>query len=433
MLHQLRCDGEARWLFACNAARILTGPLPIGVNGDWDADGWDDDAHLQFISAAARQNAGARHLLGLRGDWLAEAWDTADGSVRSLPVHQADGWSEVAWTCQDSGHILVRWTPGRCAPPPAAPPVAKPRQALVLPDPIALVRDEPNVLLLDRAAGSLDGGPETAPEEILRLDNAWREHLGWGRITARIVQPWCDGEMPRGHRVRLRWTVRLEVPLRGARLALERLAEAAVSLDGRPLALTVDGWWVDEAITTAALPDLAAGTHELVAELPYGRGTVLEWAYLLGDFAVRVQGREAVVCATPARFSWGDIVGQGLPFYAGNLTYRVPFRHAGGRLRLAAHRFRAPLLRVRLDGADRGAITWAPWQADLGEVAAGDHLLEVVCYGDRRNAFGQIHHAAPERHRWWGPDSWRSHGDAWSEEYVLTPHGVLSAPRLLDA
>jgi hypothetical protein len=432
MLHQLRCDGEARWLFACNAARILSGPLPIGVNGDWDADGWDDDAHLQFISAAARQNTGARHLLGLRGEWLAEAWDTTDSSVRSLPVRQAGGWSEVEWLCQDAGHILLRWTPGRCAPPAVVAPPAKQWQALVLPDPTELLRDEPNVLLLDRAAGSLDGGPETAPEEILRLDNAWRERLGWGRITARIAQPWCDGAAPRDHRVRLRWTLRLEVPVRGARLALERLAEATVSLDGQPLALAVDGWWVDEAITTAALPDLAAGTHELVAELPYGRGTVLEWAYLLGDFAVRVQGREAVVCAAPARCSWGDLAGQGLPFYAGNLTYRVPFRHTGSRLRLAAHRFRAPLLRVRLDGDDRGAVAWAPWQADLGEVAAGEHLLEVVCYGDRRNAFGQVHHAAPERHRWWGPDSWRSHGDAWSEEYVLAPHGVLSAPRLLD-
>ena len=146
---------------------------------------------------------------------------------------------------------------------------------------------------------------------------------------------------------------------------------------------------------------------------------------------MRVNGTSAVVTAAPATVAWGDLVHQGLPFYAGNLTYRVRLDHCGGRLVLEAHRFRAPLLRVRLDGREAGAIAWAPWRVDLGEVAAGMHELELVCFGDRRNAFAQVHHANPERHRWWGPDWWRSAGSDWSEEYVLTTHGVLSGPRLI--
>jgi hypothetical protein len=412
LLHQLRSDGDARWLFVCNSGNQAHGRLAVG----------------------------------LRGRWQAELWDTATGAVAPAAVRSADGWSEVAWDCQGAGHLLVRLLPAAAAPAAAGPAAAPARAAQTgdwelgasaageigrLGEPWAIVRDEPNVLLLDQAVGSLDGGADEPLCEILRQDNAWRERLGWGRITSRIAQPWCDGALPRDHRVRLRWTVRLEAPVAGARLALERADQALLRLDGCVLAARPDGWWVDAAILTVPLPDLAAGSHVIEAELPYGRDTVLEWAYLLGEFGVRVEGRRALVTAAPARVAWGDLGPQGLPFYAGNLTYRVRLDHRGGRLALQAHRFRAPLLRVRLDGREAGAIAWAPWRVDLGEVAAGSHELELTCFGDRRNAFAQVHHAGPERHRWWGPDSWRSQGEDWSDEYVLAPHGVLSAPRLL--
>jgi hypothetical protein len=411
LLHQLRSDGDARWLFVCNSGNQAHGRLAVG----------------------------------LRGRWQAELWDTAAGAVAPAAVRLADGWSEVAWDCQGAGHLLLRLLPAVEAPAAAAGPAAAPARAAQtgdwelgasaageiarLPEPYAIVRDEPNVLLLDQAVGNLDGGADEPLCEILRQDNAWRERLGWGRITSRIAQPWCDGALPREHRVRLRWTVRLEAPVSGARLALERADQAVLRLDGRPLAARPDGWWVDAAILTVPLPDLAAGSHVIEAELPYGRDTVLEWAYLLGEFGVRVEGSRALVTAAPASAAWGDLGPQGLPFYAGNLTYRVRLDHRGGRLALQAHRFRAPLLKVRLDGREAGAIAWAPWRVDLGEIAAGRHELELTCFGDRRNAFAQVHHAGTERHRWWGPDSWRSQGEDWSDEYVLAPHGVLSAPR----
>lgn len=408
LVHQLRSDGDARWTFLCNSSHASHGLL----------------------------------LTGLRGAWAAESWDTATGAVTALAVRQSAGWSEVAWECHAAGHQLVRWTPaadGATLSFQLRTPetvdweigASGANELGRLSAPYAITLDEPNVLLLDRAEGSLDGGPAEPACEILRQDNLWRERLGWGRITSRIAQPWCDGRAARDHRIRLRWRLELEVPVSGARLAMERADQAALSIDGRPVPVRPDGHWVDAAIITVPLPDLAAGVHELVAELPYGRDTVLEWAYLLGAFGVRISGSSSVVTAAPATVAWGDLVSQGLPFYAGNLTYRVRLDHSGGRLVLEARRFRAPLLRVRLDGRDAGAIAWAPWRVDLGEVSAGVHELELVCFGDRRNAFAQVHHANPERTRWWGPDSWRTAGSDWSEEYVLAAHGVLSGPRLM--
>jgi hypothetical protein len=301
---------------------------------------------------------------------------------------------------------------------------------LAVDDPATVERDEPNVLLLDQAVGSLDDGPDEPLCEILRQDNLWRTRLGWGPVTSFIAQPWSAGNPSPTHRIRLRWTVVCRIGVRGAHLALERADQAILRLDGQVIAAQPDGHWVDRSIRTVPLPDLAPGTHLLEAELPYGPDTILEWAYLLGEFGVTVSGRRAEITALPARTSWGDLVPQGLPFYAGNFTYRFTVDHPGGRLKLQAHRFRSPVLGVRLDGCPAGTIAWSPWTIDLGQVPAGIHEIALICHGDRRNAFGQVHHAAAERNRWWGPDSWRTAGAGWSDEYQLQPHGMLSAPIL---
>ena len=47
------------------------------------------------------------------------------------------------------------------------------------------------------------------------------------------------------------------------------------------------------------------------------------------------------------------------------------------------------------------------------------------------NAFGCLHNVDPHT-RWYGPNAWRSEGDAWADEYQLKPAGILVAPRLLE-
>jgi hypothetical protein len=412
LLHQLRDDGEGRWLFLCNSTH-------------------HDHGHL---------------TVAIKGAWTAERWDTTTGHVSALPLEITGGWSRTDWECYAAGHILIRLLPCPTGASQGAPRAAVGGGAawwedgvvavgsassefqLAVDDPRAIERDEPNVLLLDQAVGSLDGGPDEPLCEILRQDNLWRSRLGWGPVTSFIAQPWSAGNPSPSHRIRLRWTVVCRIAVRGAHLALERAEQAILRLDGQVITAQPDGHWVDRAIRTVPLPDLAPGTHLLEAELPYGQDTILDWAYLLGDFGVTVSGRRAEITALPPRTTWGDLVHQGLPFYAGNITYRFNVHHPGGRLKLQTHRFRSPVLGVHLDGAPVGTIAWSPWTVDFGEVAAGIHDIALICHGDRRNAFGQVHHAAPELNRWWGPDSWRTAGAGWSDEYLLQPHGILSAP-----
>ncbi len=417
LLHQLREDGEARWLFVCRTDRSSPAPLP-----------WE------------RPDAPAA-VVEMRGRWRCECWDTLSGTVRELPVEERDGWSGVVWDAPAAGSILLRWLPAADAGAAGTTPgatmletgawesgraLAGERGRLAAPHAVELA--EPNVLMLDRPEGRLDGGDWEPAGEVLALDNRWRQRLGWGRITSRIAQPWAEPAGPPEHRTTLRYRIDCAVAVAAPRLALERAHEAAISLDGRRVAAAPTGCYVDADIPTVPLPDLAPGVHTLEIELPYGRDRTLERAYLLGSFGVQVQGDTARITALPTVWRWGDLVLQGLPFYGGNLTYRCRLEHAGGRLALRVPVFRAPLLRLALDGADRGPLALPPYQLDLGEVAAGPHELAITCFGDRWATFGQFHHPRPERHRWWGPDSFRSAGDDWCEEYALKPHGILAAP-----
>ena len=401
LLHQIRQDGSARWIFLCNTDRSTRGSM------------------LQ---------------LRLRGNWSLQRWDTLSATVHTHVSTCQSGWTHTQWLAHPAGHLLLHATPAEPAQPVSIlPAAAQPalREVGRLDPPHRIELDEPNVLLLDRAEGRLNDHPWTAPTETLRLDNLFRSQIGLGPITSRIVQPWLEPNRRADHTAALRYSLQLEADLPASSLALERAAEATIRLNDQPVPANINGWWVDPDIQTVPLPPLPAGNHTLCIQWPYGAWHPLEWVYLLGPFAVRVCGRSARIAPGQPRPGWGPLDQLGLPFYGANLHYHCRWVHAGGPAALRFHRFRAPLLRVALNGADVGPVAFPPYELHLGHVGPGEHQLTITCFGNRYPSFGQLHHAQPERHRWWGPDSWRTTGDDWSEEYVLKPQGILSAPIVL--
>lgn len=54
--------------------------------------------------------------------------------------------------------------------------------------------------------------------------------------------------------------------------------------------------------------------------------------------------------------------------------------------------------------------------------------LDLTVFGNRVNAFGQLHNTNAKGNYWYGPGSWRSRGDGWADEYQLRPMGILTAP-----
>jgi len=395
LLCQMRQDEAFRYLFICNTDRVRKyDNVMIKVKGNWSV------THLNSLN----------------------------GNTEALAVENPDGWTLLHWDFPGCGSLLLQLKPGASSG--GKPYVCeKLTEVTRLSDPVPVTLSEPNVLLLDQAQWRINEGNWKPLEEILRLDNLVRRELGLPNRSADIPQPWTDQKpSPTLAQVELRFKIVSEISVLGPVLALEEATKIKIAMDGNLIPSRVTGWWVDEAIQTVALPPLTAGTHELVLSFPFNRKTDIENVYLLGDFGVRVFGRYAQLIAPVQQLAFGDWTQQGLPFYAGNVTYHCQLEAPVGPFRLHVPHFRNPLLTVALDKKSLGQVAFPPYEIDLGSLTEGIHSLDLTTYGNRNNAFGPMHNNDIPLIQ--TPESYRDKGLFWSYEYQIKPMGILGAPIL---
>lgn len=245
-------------------------------------------------------------------------------------------------------------------------------------------------------------------------------------------QPWVqDKEKKIKHRISLRFRINSEIVCENVRLALENVENAEIFWNGAKLEKVRCGWYVDESISKIELGSVSAGENILVVSYPWGERTNLEWMYVLGDFGVRVTGGHATMTRVPEKLYFGDYTVQGLPFYTGNVHYTVPFEVQEGNYGMQISYFRAPLLKVAVDGGEWKTIAYAPYEVSLGKLTAGQHKLEIICFGNRFNGFGAVH-CCDETIEWMGPNAWRTEGERYSYEYQLKRAGILKTPLIYE-
>jgi len=393
-LHQIRKDGTRRQVFICNLDR---------------------------------EN---QHATGVRfkGDWSVKLLDTFSGRIQPLASSRDGDFTVLDWTFPAHGDLLVTLEPGRREG--GMKPEAKAWGSDVkLTGPVGFALAQPNVLLLDQAKWRINDGPWRDAEEILRIDRAARKTLGIPERGGHMAQPWTirDTVVELG-RLELKYTVKTDVNIQTPTLAVEEPANMKITLDGKPVDNRATGWWVDEAIKTVQLPSLPAGTHELVMSIGMTRKNNVEWSYLLGDFGVRIDGREARVVAAPKQLSIGDWAKQGLAFYSGNVTYHFSFEGQDRETAVEVSKFNGPLTVIDLDGKRAGVIAFAPWRLELGNVSNGTHKLDITVFGNRINEFGPVHSTKTQKGYWAGSGSWYTSGSGWSYDYQLKPLGLMAEP-----
>ncbi len=394
----------------------------------------DGDRYI-FLCNTDRERAMENLELRVRGAWQPQHFDTHSGAIAPLPAEAAGDWTRIPCRLDAHGSLLLALEPGA---PPAVEVSAEPplRETARLADPVPVTLSERNVLVLDTAAYRIGDGAWSEPLPILELDGRIGAALGLPPRGGHMAQPWTDREpLATLATVQVRLAFASEVPVAGARLALEGLANTRIRLDGQPQTGEADGWFTDEAIRTVPLEDMAPGAHRIELEIAYHRKSCIECFYLLGDFGVNVRGRHALVTEPVRELAFGDWTRQGLAFYAGNVTYHSRFEAGDAPVTLEIPHLAGALATVHLDDRAPVPLPFAPRRAAFGAIP-GPHRLDLTVFGNRVNAFGQLHHARagghPEGSRyWWGPESWRSKGAMWTDEYQLWPMGLLSAPRLL--
>ncbi|MDR1902519.1 MAG: hypothetical protein LBQ88_09600 [Treponema sp.] len=411
----VKASGLVRWLFIAHADNPLNPDLPAG-----------DIIRIR-----------------VRGEWAAFLYNTIDGDIGPLPVKSDKGWTILSYPFYEHDSLLIKLDKSEPAAASSTPRLSASNAgfngrtaAIKAPsctrfiEPVPVSLHEPNVLLLDMAEYALDAEAYRPIEEILRLDNILRNELGWPARGDAFAQPWVEQDTSTPHTLRLRYKFDSEVSIRCAELALENAANTRVTLNGES-ASAVDGWYVDKCIGKVKLPEVKTGRNILELSIPYGRKVDVEAVYLLGSFGVRVAGVCSTLTPPVVSLGFGDITRQGLPFYGGNLSYRLEAESRGGEMVITASSYRGHLLSVNVDGKDRGVIAYSPYRLTVKGLADGLHKIELIYYGSRINTFGQLHANVRDEGHWWGPNSWRSAGPAWTYEYRFWPQGVLKSPEIV--
>lgn len=401
LLHQVRAEGDTRYVFLCH------GEKP--ENPD----------------VCPREDI----VLRIRGEWKVRRMDTATGEIAPLHVAYEKGRTVLRYAFYAYDSLLIELTPGRAEAGEDAP-AEKKFDYYALWHPVEIALSEPNVLLLDTAQYAFDDeGNWRDEEELLRADDAFREELGYPLRKKEVAQPWVVPDEPITHHLRLKFTVHSEMEIKAPQLALEKAESVEIAVNGCPVDNASVGWFVDESIKKVQLPDLPAGDSVIELTLPFGRRSNVEWCYLLGDFGVRVQGAEKTVIPPVRRLGFGDWTTQGLPFYCGNVTYKIPVRVEKDTLTIRVPQYRGSVLGMEMDGVRQGDMAYAPYEYTFTNLQPGEHEVGITVYGNRVNGFGCVHNC-DDSTSWFGPDCWRSEGVRWCYEYRLRKSGLLVSPQI---
>ena len=430
LIYQMRQEGETRYLFFVNTARM---------------------------------GKSFHGIVKIRGSWQLFSLDTITGDITPIEGQQENRWTILDYDFHAHGHLLLKLEPAEKSAG-ETPRRILWRDAEVEQASVGFLRgnsgipvtlDEPNVLLLDQAEWKLSTDNKwSSREELLRLDNAARVKLGLPPISGGGIQPWVKRASSKIlDTLEMRFIVKSKIAVSGAKLALEQPENVRIFWDGVEIPVREAGFWTDRAIKCVIMPDFDAGEHELLIHRSYSAQTHVEWMYLLGNFGVQLQGRDAIIVAPVSKLAFGDVTVQGLPFYGGNITYHFEYELPETKqlaLHLSTRATNVPpglengcaarevpysayygtLLTVKLDGHEVGHLAFSPFECYLGNVSSGKHVFDLTLYGSRVNCFGAVHLSF--RHAWMGPGAWRTQGDMFSYEYRIQPFGICIAPRLLE-
>ncbi|MEI8207347.1 MAG: hypothetical protein WCG03_10755, partial [Kiritimatiellales bacterium] len=396
-----------------------------------------------LIFAALNVNRDERRdnaTIRIKTDLPVAEWNCETGEILSMETKNEKGWQVFTADFPKAGSKL--WVAGNVEQTLwSVPSNPEQTEVSVLPveqtrgsvhpvrvkGPFSYTLSEPNICVLDSAeyriksvAGHGEAGwqPET---EVLKIDQKIRDAHGVRRRGGEMLQPWFTAQHPVQDlcNVELRFSFDIEALAEGIDLVIEEPENFTVQLNGQSIDLSKkSGDWIDIAFRRVRIPNgfLRRGKNEIVLKTCYKENSNLEAIYLLGDFGVQLAGTVRKIVPRIGKVEIGDICAQGLPFYSGSITYRIPWPGRAKRLRL-------PSIGGACAKVNGQLLGWDPFEADVsGDVAE----IEIIL--TRRNTFGPLHDAVKGRMHT-GPDHWLTEGADFSPKPILIPSGLLSSPQ----
>lgn len=295
---------------------------------------------------------------------------------------------------------------------------------------------EPNVAVLDNATYSLDGGEESAMQEILKLDREVRTKLDIPWRNGEMLQPWFkekEGLVQKSASAPIKLTFKFNVEyLCPVTLMMETPELFTVKINGTPITNVLDQMYIDPCFKLLPIEKdlLVSGENVITLEGIFNDSMDLEAIYLLGNFGVTANGVISTIVKLPNKLRIGDITTQGLPFYSGSIDYLLPPVNVEGKSRVFINlpKFEGALATVHGRGKE-ATVAFAPYTADITDLAGDDLYLRL--HLTRRNTFGPMH-MNPVRQFNYGPDTFHDVGEAFMyDQFSLIQNGVLEPIEIL--
>ena len=194
--------------------------------------------------------------------------------------------------------------------------------------------------------------------------------------------------------------------------------------------LQKNGWWVDKSFHTFPISSYVQnGINEVRIDFVIQRPKNVEEQgdfegyrnrfsykiepeniYVKGNFNVKALGEitEAIedirvrgnfVITDASEKQDGELTGQGLWFYRGNVSYKAFFDKIGERQALSLKEFRGTAAAVYVNGNYAGIIYRSPYSLSISDyVKDGTNELEIILYGTNCNLLGPHHHVMGNPH-----------------------------------
>ncbi|MBO5037090.1 MAG: hypothetical protein J6D42_08435 [Clostridia bacterium] len=403
-IYNYRKDNDCDWLFICN--------------------GRPADQYGGFHQSKQCK-------IKIKGEFTPMIYDTLLGTVTVADYSVENGWTTVNKDFYTYDSLLLKLLPYDRSVIANMPEAKKKIGSHYCKKLVNYNLSEQNVFLIDCADWRVDSKdllsdePWQENEEILKICIKATEMAGIPKYTG--AQPWVEPQEILSHYVDLKVVFNSDIEYEGAYLAIENAPLCEIILNGEKAGKDIYGYFVDESIEKIALPKIVMGENTLLIRTPIGVRTKVEWCYLLGEFGVKVIGCEKSINALPEKLGYSSIVHQNLPFYTGNIEYTEQIETPECELTVKISEYKGALIRVFLDGEDKGVIAFDPYRLNLGRVSAGTHTLTYKLFGTRFNAFGAVHNCNTVG-KWYGPGHWHEGGDSWCYEYKLKDQGILASP-----
>lgn len=298
------------------------------------------------------------------------------------------------------------------------------------------VLTEPNVCVLDYARMKFDKDRTFGQlEEVLRIDNRLRDRLGIERRGGEMLQPWfAKRKYAESYgKLTLEYPFFIDVlPDSQVWLAGERPEVQEYYCNGvRLVNEDPHDWWVDNAFQKMPIPagTLRLGENVITIVTEFKRTTNIEAIYLLGQFGVIAKAGASRLVAMPKSLTLSDLTKSNLPFYTGRATIAIPEEVYAPLIHKDAEHIlvKVPhgtgtLISVQ-NGEKNIPIAWEPWLADVTDVVKKGAELRITLVNSRRNSFGPLH-CVPTIQSAYGPFSFVTEGNEFSDEYALIPASI---------